>query len=55
MSSHNQSEERVPIWQAFFDDFYLLFLLGVVVPFIFYTIWGLIDVGSIPLAKPIAP
>lgn len=52
--SAQEQQERVPVWQVLFDDFYLLFLVGVVVPFVFYTVWGLIDVGSIPMAKPVA-
>ncbi|MBI4786491.1 MAG: multicopper oxidase domain-containing protein [Chloroflexi bacterium] len=48
-----EHQERIPIWQVLFDDFFLLFLLGVAVPFVFYTVWGLIDIGSIPTAKPI--
>jgi uncharacterized cupredoxin-like copper-binding protein len=53
-ASAQEQQERVPVWQVLFDDFFLLFLLGVAVPFVFYTVWGLIDIGSIPLAKPVA-
>jgi len=49
-----QPEERVPIGQVLFDDFFLLFLIGVALPFVLYTVWGLINIGSTPLAKPIA-
>jgi uncharacterized cupredoxin-like copper-binding protein len=53
-ASAQQKEERIPVGQVLYDDIFLLFLLGVVVPFIFFTVWGLIDVGSVPLAKPVA-
>ncbi len=45
------SEEKVPLAQAFFDNIFLLLVLGIVVPTVFYTIWGLFEIASIPLAK----
>lgn len=54
MSVPAKEQERVPIGQVLLDDFFLLFLIGVAVPFVSYTVWGLIDIGSIPMAKPIA-
>jgi len=53
-SSVQPQEERVPIGQVLFDDFFLLFLVGVALPFVLYTVWGLIDIGSTPLARPVA-
>jgi hypothetical protein len=44
--------ERVPLAQAFFDNIFLLLVLGIVVPVVFYTIWGLLEIASIPLAPP---
>lgn len=43
--------ERVPLAQVFFDNIFLLLVLGVAVPIVFYTIWGLLDIANIPLAK----
>lgn len=31
-----------------------LFLIGVAIPFVLYTVWGLMDIGSTPLAEPVA-
>ncbi|MBF8298106.1 MAG: hypothetical protein HW395_763 [candidate division NC10 bacterium] len=45
------SQERIPLAQAFFDNIFLLLVLGLAVPVIFYTIWGLLEIASIPLAK----
>jgi hypothetical protein len=45
--------ERVPLAQAFFDNIFLLLVLGLAVPIIFYTIWGLIEIASIPIAPPL--
>ena len=42
--------ERIPLAQAFFDNIFLLLVLGLAVPVVFYTIWGLIEIASIPLA-----
>jgi len=44
-------QERIPLAQAFFDNIFLLLVLGLAVPIVFYTIWGLLEIASIPLAK----
>jgi hypothetical protein len=43
---------RVPLAQVFFDNIFLLLVLGLAVPIVFYTIWGLLEIASIPLAPP---
>jgi hypothetical protein len=45
--------ERVPLAQVFFDNIFLLLVLGLAVPIVFYTIWGLLEIASIPLAPPL--
>jgi hypothetical protein len=45
-----ETPERVPLAQAFFDNVFLLLVLGLAVPIVFYTIWGLLEIASIPLA-----
>jgi hypothetical protein len=37
--------------QKLLDNNWLLLLLGIAVPAVFYTLWGLWDVINIPLAK----
>jgi hypothetical protein len=44
-------EEKTPLVQLFFDNIFLLLVLGIVVPVVFYTIWGLLEIASIPVAK----
>jgi hypothetical protein len=44
-------EERPPLMQTVFDNPFLLLVIGIAVPVIFYTIWGLLEIASIPLAK----
>jgi hypothetical protein len=52
-SPDTPTPERVPLAQAFFDNIFLLLVLGLAVPVVFYTIWGLLEIASIPLAPPI--
>ncbi len=47
-------DEPVHFGQIFFDDMFLLLLLGVAAPFMIYTAWGLMDTGSIPQLPPSA-
>lgn len=35
-------------WEVFMDDIHLIFLLGAVVMVLSYTIWGLVELGSVP-------
>ncbi|HWC05112.1 MAG TPA: hypothetical protein VHF87_20350 [Methylomirabilota bacterium] len=44
--------EKAPLAQVFFDNIFLLLVLGLAVPIVFYTIWGLLEIASIPLAPP---
>lgn len=47
----NAREPRPPLMQTVFDNVFLLLVLGLAVPVIFYTIWGLLEIASIPPAK----
>lgn len=46
-----QGEERVPVMQRILDNPFLLLFIGVVVPTVSYTIWGIMEVSQLPLAK----
>jgi hypothetical protein len=46
----SEAPERVPLAQVFLDNVFLLLVLGLAVPIVFYTIWGLLEIASIPLA-----
>jgi hypothetical protein len=46
-----KDDERVPLAQVFFDNIFLLLVLGLAVPVVFYTIWGLFEIATIPVAK----
>ncbi len=41
----------VPIMQRVLDNPFLLLFLGVAMPTIFYIVWGVMEIVSIPIAK----
>jgi hypothetical protein len=43
--------ERVPVMQKVLDNPFLLLFLGVVFPTVFYIVWGVMELVTIPLAK----
>ena len=46
----SSGEERPPLGQRFFDNMFLLLVLGLVVMFAVYTGWGLWEILSLPEA-----
>jgi hypothetical protein len=51
MSPASSDEERIPIMQRVLDNPFLLLFLGVVVPTVFYIIWGVMEIVQIPIAQ----
>jgi hypothetical protein len=51
MTEVGSEDERVPIMQKILDNPFLLLFLGVVVPTVFYIIWGIIEIVQIPIAQ----
>ena len=49
--SHEDADEPVPLMQQLLDNPFLLLFLGVMIPMIVYTLWGVIDILTVPLAK----
>jgi len=43
--------EPVPMMQQFLDNPFLLLFLGVMIPMVVYTVWGVFDILTVPLAK----
>jgi len=41
---------RIPIFQRILDNPFVLLFIGVVVPAVFYIIWGIMEIVTIPLA-----
>ena len=46
-----QRTERVPVMQRVLENPFLLLFIGVVVPTVFYVVWGIMELVSIPLAN----
>jgi hypothetical protein len=50
MSEQNQ-DEAVPFMQQLLDNPFLLLFIGVMVPMVVYTLWGVLEIMMIPVAK----
>jgi len=49
----NQSEkkkERIPAMQSLLDNPFLLLFIGVAMPTVFYLMWGIMEIVTIPVA-----
>lgn len=42
--------EQVPVMQRVLDNPFLLLFLGITVPTVFYIIWGVMEIITIPIA-----
>jgi len=51
MSPSDDTNEPVPWIQQLLDNPFLLLFIGVLVPMVVYTLWGVIDILTVPLAK----
>jgi hypothetical protein len=47
----DKDREKIPLAQVFFDNIFLLLVLGLAVPVVLYTIWGLFEIATIPVAR----
>ena len=41
----------IPLMQRVLDNPFLLLLLGILVPTVFYIIWGVMEITQIPIAE----
>ena len=48
---HDNPNAPVPWMQQLLDNPFLLLFLGVAVPMVLYTFWGVYDILTLPLAK----
>ena len=44
-SKEQKGRGNIRLIQMLYDDIFLMFLLGIVVPALTYTIWGLIEIA----------
>jgi hypothetical protein len=49
MSDDNQ--EEIPFMQKLLDNPFQLLFLGVMIPMVVYTLWGIMEILIIPVAK----
>lgn len=52
-SGHGDSspeKERIPAMQQLLDNPFLLLFIGVTMPTVFYIIWGIMEIVTIPIA-----
>ncbi len=47
----NENEADIPVMQKVLDNPFLLLFLGVVMPTVFYILWGVMEIVTIPIAK----
>jgi len=45
------SDEKIPIMQRVLDNPFLLLFLGVVVPTVFYIMWGIMEIIHLPISN----
>ena len=46
----SSDQESIPLMQRVLDNPFLLLVLGIAVPAVFYIIWGIIEITQIPIA-----
>lgn len=46
-----QGGEKVPVMQQILDNPFLLLFIGVTMPTVFYILWGVMEIVTIPIAK----
>jgi hypothetical protein len=49
--SDQSGGEQIPFMQRVLDNPFLLLFLGITIPAVFYIIWGVMEVTSIPIAS----
>ncbi|NQV83398.1 MAG: hypothetical protein HQ494_06210 [Rhodospirillales bacterium] len=45
------ADEPIPFMQQVLDNPFLLLFLGITIPTVFYILWGIMEVISIPIAN----
>ena len=54
MSDENNGTQdivRIPVFQKILDNPFVLLFIGVVVPTVFYIIWGIMEIVTIPITQ----
>ncbi len=48
MSEEENDEPRVPLFKIIMDDIILLLFLGVTIYAVFYLLWGVMEIATVP-------
>ena len=48
--STEEQEERIPAMQSLLENPFLLLFIGVAMPTVFYLIWGIMEIVTLPVA-----
>lgn len=48
MTEHNGAPEQIPLGQRLFERPFLLLAAGLVVIAVFYTVWGIVEILTMP-------
>jgi hypothetical protein len=49
-SQESPDPDEIPLMQRLLDNPFLLLVLGIAIPTVFYIIWGIIEITQIPIA-----
>jgi hypothetical protein len=49
-SSTGEEQVNIPFMQRILDNPFILLFIGIVVPTVFYIIWGIMEIVNIPIA-----
>lgn len=49
-TSQDEDDDPVSGWQVFYDSEGMLLFLGIASPAIFYLMWGVMEIVSVPIA-----
>ena len=49
-TNEDASEEKIPAMQQLIDNPFLLLFIGVAMPTVFYLIWGIMEIVTLPVA-----
>ena len=50
-STGSEREEAIPVMQRVLDNPFLLLFLGITIPTVFYILWGVMEIVTLPIAK----
>lgn len=42
--------ERIPVMQQILDNPFLLLFIGVTMPTVFYILWGVMEIATVPIS-----